>query len=204
MTDATLSLPTPAPGLHMLSDLLDKLEHALQGDSVSLAEILHEVGERSFTPLILAITVMIVSPLSAIPGAPTVSAVLLVMIAGQKLLGRRHPWLPPFITRRRIPARHFCAALTRMRRPCAWIDRHSHPRLLFLTTGRMRKVAFLSFVFVPLGWPPMEVLPMATSVGAAALALISFGLMTRDGLYVLFGYAVVATVPSVLFAVIQW
>jgi hypothetical protein len=38
----------------------------------------------------------------------------------------------------------------------------------------------------------MEVLPMMSSLGAGTVALLVFGLFTRDGLFVLLGYLCVA------------
>lgn len=171
-----------------LTDLLDVLETAAGGSTVSVAQVLEGIGERSFTPLVLAISVLMVSPISGIPGLPTLSALLIVLVGVQGLLRRRHLWLPGVLMRREIAARHLNRAVGWLRRPAAWVDRHSYPRLRALTKGPARVVALALCVLVPMMWPALELLPFVTSAGAAAVALIAFGLFIHDGLYVLLGY----------------
>ena len=81
MTDATQDAGGHA-GVQNLTGLLDTLERAAKSDSVSIRQILEEMGDRSFTPLILAISVLLISPISGIPTVPTISAVIMVLIAG--------------------------------------------------------------------------------------------------------------------------
>jgi hypothetical protein len=60
----------------------------------------------------------------------------------------------------------------------------------------MRFITLVVVTIIPLGWPFMEVLPMMSSLGAGTVALLVFGLFTRDGLYVLLGYLCVAITLS--------
>lgn len=179
-----------------LTHLLDGLEHAASCASVSVDDVLHEFGDRAITPFILLIALLLVSPLSGIPGAPTVSAALIVLLTFQALLGRRKLWLPAFLLRREVASKRLLMAVKWMRKPCAFVDRHSHSRLRILTVGPARSFTLLVCMIIPLGWPLLEVLPMISSIGAAVVALLSFGLFTRDGLYVLLGYAGVAVTAS--------
>ncbi len=177
-----------------LTHLLDGVEHAAQGARVSVDDILHEFGDRAITPLILLLAVILVSPVSGIPGVPTGSAVLLVILSMQALFGRRRLWLPERLKRMTMASRHVQRAVGWLRRPCAFVDRHSRPRLQFLTYGPMRWLTLLICVILPLSWPPLEMVPFFTSFGAGIVALLAFGLFTRDGIYVLAGYASVATI----------
>ncbi|TDE37095.1 exopolysaccharide biosynthesis protein [Antarcticimicrobium sediminis] len=171
-----------------LTGLLDALDAAATGPSVSVADVLTHVGERSFTPVILAVALLLVSPASGIPGVPTLSAFLIVLVGVQGLARRRHLWLPGVLMRRQIGSERFRSAIGWLRRPAGWIDRHSHARLRGLTWGPARLVAFTLCVVIPMMWPALELVPFVTSIGAGAVALIAFGLLTRDGLYVLLGY----------------
>ncbi|QBF29748.1 exopolysaccharide biosynthesis protein [Thalassococcus sp. S3] len=172
-----------------LNDILDALDQAAAGERVTVADILGEVGERSFTPIILTISVILISPISGIPGMPTLSALLILLIGAQALIGRRHIWLPDTIRRRSVNAKRLRGAVDWLRKPCAWLDRNAHRRFRLLTQQPMRSVNFAVCVAIPMTWPLLEILPMVTSVGAATVALISFGLLTRDGLFVVLGYA---------------
>ncbi|MEL7088608.1 MAG: exopolysaccharide biosynthesis protein [Pseudomonadota bacterium] len=179
MSDAKLTL------------LLDRLEAAGSGDSVTVQDILDAAGDRSIMPVVLAIALVLVSPLSGIPGLPTLSAIVILLVMGQALFRRRHLWLPGVLRNRRIGRDRYVQAIQWMRRPAAWIDRHSQPRLRILTVGPLRWLTLLVCMCVPMVWPFLELLPFVTSFGAGALALMTFGLFTRDGLYVLAGYIVV-------------
>ncbi|MEO0744950.1 MAG: exopolysaccharide biosynthesis protein [Pseudomonadota bacterium] len=179
MSDAKLTL------------LLDRLEAAGSGDSVTVQDILDAAGDRSIMPVVLAIALVLVSPLSGIPGLPTLSAIVILLVMGQALFRRRHLWLPGVLRNRRIGRDRYVQAIQWMRRPAAWIDRHSQPRLRILTVGPLRWLTLLVCMCVPMVWPFLELLPFVTSFGAGALALMTFGLFTRDGLYVLAGYFVV-------------
>ena len=56
----------------------------------------------------------------------------------------------------------------------------------------MRVVTLALCVLIPLGWPFLEILPLVSSFGAGTVALLAFGLFTRDGVYVLLGYLMIA------------
>lgn len=185
-----------------LTGLLDALEAAATGPRVSVAEMLDHLGDRSFTPVILAVSVLLVSPVSAVPGLPTLSALLILLIGVQGLARRRHLWLPGALMRRELRADRVRRAIGWLRRPAAWIDRHSHARLRGLTTGPARLVAFLLCMVIPLMWPALELVPMVTSIGAGAVALVAFGLLTHDGLYVLMGYAMCGATGVAVAAVV--
>ncbi|TDK50031.1 exopolysaccharide biosynthesis protein [Antarcticimicrobium luteum] len=187
---------------HSLTALLDALDAAATGPSVSVADMLEQIGERSFTPIILAVAVLLVSPASGIPGVPTLSALLIVLVGVQGLARRRHLWLPGALMRRRIAAGRLRRATAWLRRPAAWIDRHSHTRLRGLTRGPARLAAFTLCTLIPMMWPMLELVPFVTSIGAGAVALIAFGLLTHDGLYVLLGYAMCGAMAAAAVAVV--
>lgn len=174
-----------------LGELLDGLDHAAGKDTVSVQDTLNEFGDRAITPFILLVAIIMVSPLSGIPSAPTFAAVLIVVMSVQALSGRRRLWLPKWLLRRNVQGSRLQKAVSWLRKPCAFLDRHSHERLKFLTYGPMRWFTLLLCVLIPLGWPPLELLPFVTSFGAGTIALLVYGLFTRDGVYVLLGYAMV-------------
>lgn len=182
----------PAPETdHRLTEMLDGLEQAGQGRKVSFRDLLRQFGDRAITPFILLIALLMVSPLSGIPGTPTLAAMIIVTMAVQALSGRKRIWLPEFLLRQRLRSERLHQAVRWMRKPCAFLDRHSQARLQFLTKGVMRWITLAVCAAIPLAWPLLEILPMVTSVGAATVALLVFGLLTHDGVYVLLGYCAV-------------
>ena len=171
-----------------LTHLLDGVEHAARNKTVSIADLLDEFGDRAITPFILIVCLLLISPVSGIPGVPTVGAVVIVILAAQALAGREQLWLPRKILNAKLSASKVRKGVDWMRKPCAWVDRHSHPRLRLLTKGPLRWLALVMCLVIPLTWPLLELLPFFTSIGAGMVSLLSLGLITRDGLYVLAGY----------------
>lgn len=171
-----------------LTHLLDGVEHAARNKTVSIADLLDEFGDRAITPFILIVCLLLISPVSGIPGVPTVGAVVIVILAAQALAGREQLWLPRKILNAKLSAKKVRKGVDWMRKPCAWVDRHSHPRLRLLTKGPLRWLALVMCLVIPLTWPLLELLPFFTSIGAGMVSLLSLGLITRDGLYVLAGY----------------
>lgn len=175
-----------------LSDILDAIEPE-PGDvnDVSVADVLREIGDESFAPMVLVVSVLLVSPLSAVPGTPTIGGLMVILIAGQWLAGRRHLWLPAVIRRRSVSAKRLVWAIRWLKPWAAWLDHNSKGRLKILTLPPLTLVAKLLILAVALTWPLLEILPMVTSVGALAVSLLAFGLMMRDGLWLAAGYATV-------------
>ncbi|WP_425071881.1 exopolysaccharide biosynthesis protein [Sagittula sp. S175] len=176
------------PSPESLTDLLAVLRPGPEDDRISVEDALARVGSRSFPAVILVPAVLVVSPLSGIPTMPSLSGLLVLFITLQVLLGRKHLWLPGFITRRSISASKMTRALDWLARPAAFMDRHSHDRLRFLVRGPTRVFAYIATAVLAAGWPLLEILPFVTSFAAGAVSMIMYGLMVRDGFYTLWGY----------------
>lgn len=182
-----------APMKHPMNDLLDAVaEAASDKNVVSVRDVLEAIGDRSIMPFILVIAILLVSPLSGIPGVPTFSASLIILLAVQAIGGRRRLWLPEVLLRRSVAADTLKRMVAWLRKPCNFIDRHSRPRLHWLSAGPLRYATLLACVLIPLGWPLLEVLPLVSSIGAGTVSLLIFGLFSRDGVFVLAGYGMIA------------
>ncbi|WP_375186126.1 exopolysaccharide biosynthesis protein [Pseudooceanicola sp.] len=181
-----------------LSDILNALEEAASQDTVTVSDILEEIGDRSFAPMILVPALILISPLSGIFGLPTIGAIFMLLVTLQKLLGRRHVWFPKFLKRRKIKSSRLKTAVDWLRRPTGWIDRRTHTRLTFLVSRPANLVTLLMIVAICIVIPFLEVLPMVTSIFALAISLFSVGLLARDGLFTLLGYTQVALSASLV------
>jgi hypothetical protein len=182
-----------------LRSLLDSLDDIIDGESVTLSDIVESMGERSFATVLLIPALIMVSPISGIPGSPTVAAMLFGLISIQMLMGRAALWLPGFLGRLEIPADRFSTALNWLRRPAAWIDPVIRRRLTFLTDRPASYLAILCCVCIALTMPPLELLPFAASFASGTVALFATGLMARDGVFVILGYlSVFALIALVL------
>lgn len=184
-----------------LIDLLAKVRDATDGETTGLREIIRHIGERSFAPALLVPALLLVSPLSGIPGTPTIGAAVILMISIQWLTGRDHLWLPDILMRREVASHRMQKALDWLEKPARFVDRHSDKRLSGLVRGPMRYLTIFVICAIVVTWPFLELLPMVTSVGAFAVSLFTIGLMLRDGIYVVAGYAFIGVLVAVILTV---
>lgn len=170
-----------------LEDRLDWIDEAArERDPVSLDAILDVLGRRSFgSALLLAGLVTLMPIVGDIPGVPTTMGILVVLTAGQLLLGRKHLWLPRWLREREVKAARLRKAL-RLARPVArTIDRLIRPRLEVFVRGGAAYVIAAVTLLVGAAMPVMEFVPF--SANAAGIVLTAFGLSltARDGLLAL-------------------
>src|SRR6056297_132132 len=98
-SSAPAAMPNMEPDIRSLRQLLDTLrtiDH--DHNPVNLDDILQVTGRRSFGPVLLVAGLVTLAPLIGdIPGVPTLMALLVVLVSGQLLAGRRQIWLPGFL-----------------------------------------------------------------------------------------------------------
>lgn len=180
-----------------LNDVLDVLDQQ-DGDRVSIENILDTMGQTSFAPLLLAPALILVSPVSGIPGVPTIGSILLLLIISQKLMGRKHIWLPGWIKHRSMSNEQLKKGIAWIRKPAQWIDTHSKKRLSFLVTPPLNVLASIAIMIIALVMPVLELLPFVTSFFSGAIVLFATGMLLRDGLYTLLGYTAVGLTVTVV------
>jgi hypothetical protein len=182
-----------------LEDILDRLEESGEAHGqVSLDAMLETVGRRSFGPILLVAGLIALSPLSGIPGMPSVLGLLVLLVAGQLLLRRTHFWLPRWMLRREVNHRKLCQATGLMRRPARVIDRFLRPRLTFLTRHVGACVIIVVCVLIALSMPPLEILPFTASLSGAALSTFALALISNDGLVAVIGFLITGGVVGVV------
>lgn len=215
MSDTAMSPPPPIADaraatttiggrpLRGLTDILDALDHAARTGDVSVGDVLAEIGIRSFAPLILVPALILVSPLSGIPGVPTLGAAIMLLVAVQKLLGRPHVWLPGMLKRRAVGADRLRRATSWLRGPSVWIDARTHSRLTLLVTRGANVMTLLVIAAISLLIPFLEILPMVTSLFATGITFFALGLLARDGLFTLIGCAWTGTALAALWWLVR-
>lgn len=176
----------PAANLTQLVALLEHIEP--QQSSISVDDVLCAIGRRSFGPMLLVAGLMTLAPLIGdIPGVPTLMALLVLLTAGQLLVGRQQFWLPGWLLRRSISRSAFARALPYLKKPAGWGDRLLRVRLPWLTGYRGSRLTALTGIAIALAMPPMEFIPFTANGAGLALTLLGLGLVARDGLVLLTG-----------------
>ncbi|PLC48230.1 hypothetical protein CR159_19345 [Pollutimonas subterranea] len=171
-----------------LEHVIDSIvELGKKQEAVSVADIQENVGQRSFGPFLFIPAIFEMSPLGAVPGVPTLLGLIVFMTAGQMLFGRRHFWLPGFISKRSIKGERIGPAMQKIRPVVQLIDKGLRPRLQRITKKPWNRAMAGVCVLCALTVPPLEVVPFGSSGPFAAIALIGLGLMGHDGAFVWLG-----------------
>ena len=162
------------------------LAQASGPDGMTLREIRDRLDERAFGLMILILAIPCLVP--ALYGVPQIVGIPILLLAGQMLVGREEPWLPETVLKRRVSK----AMLDRMAdfatKRMGWFERLSRPRLTIFTQGPAEQAAAAFMILATI----TIVLPMTNTVPSVALALLSVGLIQRDGVFVAAGAAVAA------------
>ncbi|SDJ50790.1 exopolysaccharide biosynthesis protein [Microbulbifer yueqingensis] len=169
-------------------------QSAEERNRVSLGMVLDAVGPRSFAPVLLMVGLIVFSPLSGIPGLPTVMALLVLLVSVQLLIGRHHFWMPQWILRRSISKKKLLRALKWLDKPAAFIDRWLKPRLRFLVQRTGTFVIALICTAIALGMPVMELVPFSASMAGAALMAFGLALVAQDGVLALVAFTLTGLV----------
>jgi len=172
-------------------DALETVADAAGEERVRVVAIVAGLGERTFAPLLLVPALILVTPISSIPGMPTLGALLIALVTAQMLLGRRSIWVPRWLGARGIRRARLKAGIRAVRPATRWVDRHVRLRLRFLTRRPLSYVPLLTCLAITLVMPLMEFVPALATVAAFAITLFAIGMMTRDGIFILAGYAFV-------------
>ncbi|MBE7376689.1 exopolysaccharide biosynthesis protein [Pseudomonas lopnurensis] len=165
-----------------LESLLQRLEQAGEPDQpVTIECMLQVTDERSFGALLLIPGLLVLSPLSGIPGLPSVIAVMVMLIAVQLLIGRERFWLPQWLLRRSASRSKYDKAIAFLQRLSGFVDRLLRRRLTFLTSGLATRLNALLCMLIAATMPPLELIPFGNSIAGAALSVLGLGMMARDG-----------------------
>jgi hypothetical protein len=171
--------------LNNLEALLDLLGKAGEGkERVTIEIMIEAAGRRSFGPLLLVPGLIALSPLSGIPGMPTTVGIMVLVLAGQLLLGRRHFWLPKWLLKRSVSKAKFERALRFLSPLARSIDRMVRPRLRRLTQDGAIYFISVMAILVALTLPPLEFVPFAATTAGAALTAFGLALIAHDGVLV--------------------
>lgn len=180
---------------HALSDVLARLEAAVNGDEVTVQEVIERLGRKSFASVMLIFSLISASPASAIPGLTAVVAGITFLLAAQMIIGRNHLWLPSFITCRRLSTAKLCKGIGWLRKPLHFVERFLKARLTFFFHGPWFHFTLMLIMALTLFMPFMELIPTSGSIASAVIALFAAGFLTRDGAVVICALLLLLGVP---------
>lgn len=177
--------PPPQDLQHVLRNIAAVADRK---EIVSIESVMEALGSRSFGPILLLPGLVLVSPLSGVPGVPSMMALMTTLVTVQLLIGRKRFWLPAWLLSRSVKRARFDKIMQKTWKPVCMIDRLLKPRLLWLTEGSAYYGCALLCLVVALTLPPTEMVPFAASAAGLAICSMALSLITRDGLLALFSF----------------
>lgn len=178
-----------------LSDVLDQLESAAHDDSITIDEVVENLGHRSFASLMLIFSLISTSPASGIPGITATVAVIIFILVVQMILGRECLWLPGFIARRKMSTQKLCKGIGWLRGPVQFVEKFLRPRMTYLLRRPWLFLPLFLILALTMVMPLLEAIPTSGSIASALIALFAAGLLTRDGGLVVISVALMLCAP---------
>ena len=168
-----------------LRTLLNSLCSETKGETVSVEDLLNAVGRRSYGPVLLVLGFVAVSPLTLIPGANSLVAMVTLIFAIQIVIGRAYPWLPRKALEFSFPRKHLVAGVAEMEKHAHTVDQLLRPRLIFLTNPPFVQIVALACVAAALVTIPLSFVPLGPVLPSLAVLFFGLALTARDGFVLL-------------------
>lgn len=178
---------------------IERLE-ATGDETSTLGELLDGLGSASLGFSLFLPAVIVASPLSGIPGLSSLCGIAIALTAAQMIAQRTHIWLPRFIRCREVTPERRERVLGWLRRPSAWLDHLTRPRLEWLLKPPFVVPLQLACLVGGAAMPFLELVPFTSSIIGISVAFFSVAMITRDGLLALAGLAVVGAAVAAVTA----
>lgn len=191
---------------HPVRHVVSRLEAIGDRDRATLGDLVGAFGPTAFTPALMIPAILVMSPLSGIPLFSSLCGLTIVLIAAQRLFGARKLWLPRTLTKRSVSGDRLGDAMRRTRRVADFLDRRTRRgRLEGLLGFAGRATLPLLCLIAGLLMPVLELAPFSSSILGASVLCFSIAMLTRDGLFALFGLpllALAAAIPAGVISVV--
>lgn len=176
--------------IRSLSSLLEDIRLQIQSETVSFNELLEAFHERGFGFFLFIFALPAALPLPGL-GVNAIIAIPLLLLTAQQALGRNNIWIPKKLRQKAIKKKTidgFISSAT------PWVKRIEFlikPRLSFITHGIFSYIiGILGFIMAIAVSIPI---PLTNTIPAFGIALMSIGVLTRDGLAIIIG-AIIGTI----------
>jgi hypothetical protein len=179
----------PAPP--KLSEEVGALARRFSEGPLTLGDMVAALQGRAWTLVIMMLALPFSTPIP-LPLVSTPFGLAIALIALRLALGQK-PWLPEKLLVKPLPPGFFGRVLRVSERVLRVLEKLLKPRAAWLTEWRalVRVHALLMFVAACVLLLPLPV-PFSNGFPACAILLIAGGLLERDGLAIVAGYAMAA------------
>ncbi len=172
-----------------LSEELAGLRASAGERAVTLREVIQTLGGRAYLLLVLLLSIPFITPIP-LPGLSTPFGLAIALIAFRLSLGQR-PWLSKNLQRKELPAGFIGKVFGVSEKLLRFLEKLLRPRLTFLTdTPLLVQLHAVVILIAALALLLPLPIPFSNAFPAWTILLLAAGLLERDGLFILTGYAV--------------
>lgn len=187
-----------APKNARVEDILDRIgKRAADEKRISVGDIVSELGQRSQGPFLLVPALIGLTPIGAIPFAPTFLAAVIAVFSLQIIIGRTELWLPDVLADREIEGEKVCSGVKRIGGVAERMDRWFGGRFESLISGVAVRIAAGMCLVLSLGMPMFELVPFAAFAPMTAIAAFGLAILVSDGLLMVAALAI--TIATFIF-----
>jgi hypothetical protein len=141
--------------------------------------------------LMILFALPFVAPVS-VPGSSTPLGLLIALVAAQMAFGKQ-PWLPARVLDWRLPAGFFHKLIPVTQRVVRLLERVLHPRWPQVTGSAAWRAAHLLVITIAALLLALPIfVPFTNMIPGWTILLLACGLLERDGVVVVIGYAMFA------------
>ena len=163
--------------------ILDGLASKASKDGYTLQHILSQLGDRAFGTFIFFLAIPCCIPFLYI--IPQIVSFPLLLLSWQMVLGTNEPWIPDAIGRRRIDRDNLKRIAKAGYKWLGWVEKITKPRIESIIGRGLRRIVGLCLCIFSISI--MLPIPATNTVPGYAIAIISCGMIGKDGLSILLG-----------------
>lgn len=175
------------------SQLLADLLAASDTPDIALGELIDGLRDRAFGAVLLVFAAPNMLPVT-LPGTSLLTSLPIMLVSIQLLLGWHELHVPARLAHRRLPRAGLLAVVVRLRPWLQRAERITRPRLGLLVSPPAERL--VGAVCLVLGVVLFFPIPLGNIPPGVSIAILSLGLMERDGRMIAIGLA--AAVLSVV------
>lgn len=166
-----------------------------EGTDVRVGDIVDRVADRGFGVLLVLLALPTLIPVLP-PGAGAGVGFLYVLLSVQMLRGFTKPWLPARIRAVTLSARVVLALRRVGPGIFRYVERYSRPRAAPFPEWLLRRIVALAVLM--LGLILLSPLPFLNTLPALTIMILGFGLVNRDGVFIISGLVVTGAVIAAI------
>jgi hypothetical protein len=166
------------------SKILNRIYDKNVDDNIKIDVLLKSIDSGGFALLNLIFSIIIVVPTP--PPIATISALIIMFFSAQMVIGLHEVWLPKFITNKSIKRTTLALVVGKSSLYLSKLEKFTRRRLTFMNSEIAEKV--IGLIFFILATVSLIPILFANSLPGAAMIIISFGLLNKDGLAIIVGF----------------